>query len=316
MGFETAPLPGQDEFGVVVTGLTPEMLDDEAVRKRLYDLWIERGVIVFRGMEGLDIHLQLSEVFGECEIHPLLRGVDHPREHLLIIEIEYDKEQGDIYEVDGEIRGAVLPWHSDLVYVEEINHGGILRPHILPKRGGETGFIDQITAYELLPELLKQKIENLNAIYRYNVNAAEMMYGPKPDKIIRQGAKIAKAAMHSVVTQRAIHPMVYTQQDTGRKVLNVSPWFCEDIEGMSREEAKPILDAVMSYVTNPARSYFHKWELGDMVLWDNWRMVHCCTGVPLDDQRHMRRTTIAGDYGLGRFEQAGGVVTDDMKMGV
>jgi taurine dioxygenase len=53
-----------------------------------------------------------------------------------------------------------------------------------------------------------------------------------------------------------------------------------------------------------------------MVLWDNWRMVHCCTGVPLNDQRHMRRTTIAGDYGLGRFEEAGGVVTNEMKMGV
>ena len=80
--------------------------------------------------------------------------------------------------------------------------------------------------------------------------------------------------------------------------------------------AKPILDAVMRYVTNPDRSYFHKWELGDMVLWDNWRMVHWCTGVPLNDQRHMRRTTIAGDYGLGRFEEAGGVVTNEMKMGV
>ena len=39
----------------------------------------------------------------------------------------------------------------------------------------------QITAYDSLPDALKQKIENLNAVYRYNVNAAQMMYGPKPD---------------------------------------------------------------------------------------------------------------------------------------
>jgi taurine dioxygenase len=274
MGFQTAPLPGQDEFGVVVTGLTPAMIDDQAVRKSLYDLWLDKGVIVFRDMEGLDIHLSLSRVFGECEVHPLLRGVEHPREHDLIIEIEYDEEQGDIYQIDGEARGAFLPWHSDLVYVEEINHGGILRPVTLPKRGGETGFIDQITAYESLPEALKQRIEGLNVCYRYNVNAAEMMYGPKPDKIIRQGAKIAKAAMHSVVKQRAIHPLVYAQKDTGRKVLNFSPWFCEDIEGMSREESGPLLTEVANYCTNPERSYFHKWDMGDMVLWDNWRMVH------------------------------------------
>jgi taurine dioxygenase len=316
MGFTITPLPSQDEFGAVVTGVTLETLDDQAARKALHDLWIDKGVIVFRGMEGLDIHLGLSRVFGECEVHPLLRGVEHPREHDLIIEIEYDEEQGDIYQTDGEARGAFLPWHSDLVYVEEINHGGILRPVTLPARGGETGFIDQIAAYGSLPQSLKDRIEGLNVCYHYNVNAAQMMYGPKPEKIIRQGAKIAKAAMHSVVKQRAIHPLVYVQKDSGRKVLNVSPWFCEDIEGMSREESAPILAEVMSYATNPARSYFHKWEMGDMVLWDNWRMIHCCTGVPLGEKRHMRRTTIAGDYGLGRFEQAGATVTDEMRVGV
>jgi len=65
MGFKTAPLPGQNEFGVVVTGLTPAMIDDQAVRKSLHDLWLDKGVIVFRGMEGLDIHLGLSRVFGK-----------------------------------------------------------------------------------------------------------------------------------------------------------------------------------------------------------------------------------------------------------
>jgi taurine dioxygenase len=41
-----------------------------------------------------------------------------------------------------------------------------------------------------------------------------------------------------------------------------------------------------------------------MVLWDNWRMLHCANGMPAGQRRHMRRTTIAGDYGLGRFEKA------------
>jgi hypothetical protein len=40
----------------------------------------------------------------------------------------------------------------------------------------------------------------------------------------------------------------------------------------------------------------------EMKLWDNWRMLHCCTGVPPGMRRHMRRTTIPGDYGLRRVE--------------
>ncbi len=42
-----------------------------------------------------------------------------------------------------------------------------------------------------------------------------------------------------------------------------------------------------------------------MVLWDNWRMMHCALGVPEKEQRHMQRTTIAGDYGRGRIEGEG-----------
>ena len=48
------------------------------------------------------------------------------------------------------------------------------------------------------------------------------------------------------------------------------------------------------------------WQQDDMVLWDNWRMLHSARGVPPGEARKMRRTTIAGDYALGRrFEPAG-----------
>ena len=317
MRFKVAPLPGQDEFGAVVTDLSPDMLDDDSVRKALYDLWIDKGVIVFRGMEGIDTQLRLSEVFGECEEHPLLRGIDQPREHKLIIDVGYDDSlgEGDIYEVNGEERGAWLPWHSDLVYIAEINHGGILRPIELPERGGETGFIDQIAAYDALPDRLKQAIEGKYVCYTYNVNSSEAKFGRRPDRMVRISEKLIKAMEHAAVATRSVHPMVYTQKETGRKVLNVSPWFAVGIEGMENAEGDALLREVTDYCIRPERAYFHPWQMGDMVLWDNWRMLHCAAGVPAGMRRHMRRTTIAGDYGLGRMEQPG-AVTDEMKVGM
>ena len=47
-----------------------------------------------------------------------------------------------------------------------------------------------------------------------------------------------------------------------------------------------------------------------MVLWDNWRMLHCATGTPADETRLMERTTIGGDYGLGRIEPGTGSARD------
>jgi taurine dioxygenase len=44
-----------------------------------------------------------------------------------------------------------------------------------------------------------------------------------------------------------------------------------------------------------------------MVLWDNWRLLHCACGTPVGMRREMRRTTIHGDYKLGRKEKLEGV---------
>lgn len=157
--FETGPLSGQDRFGAVVTGLSPAAIDDPAVRQALHDLWIDRGVVIFRGVEGgIDTQIRLSEIYGEPEVHPMMAGTDIKTEHRALAPIEFDREDGNICEIDGELRGGYLPWHFDGAYVDRINHGGILRPEVLPNRGGDTGFIDQIAAYALLPESLKQRI--------------------------------------------------------------------------------------------------------------------------------------------------------------
>jgi taurine dioxygenase len=303
MAFNVTSIPGCDAFGAVVSGLASEAISDPEVRKALYDLWIDKGVVVFKDMTDLDTQIELSQVFGEPEEHPLLVGIDRPREHKAIADIEYDEEDGDLYEIDGELRGGYLPWHFDLAYVDRINHGGILRPAVLPKRGGETGFIDRIAAYAALPDRLKQRIENLSVIHAFATDATKAKFGHRPDRCIRLSWKIVMAAEHPVLQQRAIHPLVYTQPETGRKVLNVSPWHAVAVEGMENEEGDAILREVIDLMLHPEHTYVHDWRMNDMVLWDNWRMLHSAFGVPVGEQRKMRRTTIAGDYALGRREQ-------------
>lgn len=303
MAFKIASIPGCEAFGAIVSGLAPEAIRDPQVRESLYDLWIDKGVVVFKDMTDLDTQIELSEIFGAPEEHPLLVGIDRPREHKAIADIEYDEEDGDLYEIGGELRGGYLPWHFDLAYVDQINHGGILRPAVLPKRGGETGFIDRIAAYAALPERLKERIDNLSVIHAFATDATKAKFGHRPDRCVRLSWKIVMAAEHPSLQHRVIHPLVYTQPETGRKVLNVSPWHAVAVEGMENEEGDAILREVIDLALRPDRAYVHEWQMNDMVLWDNWRMLHSAFGVPVGEQRKMRRTTIAGDYALGRREQ-------------
>ena len=48
--------------------------------------------------------------------------------------------------------------------------------------------------------------------------------------------------------------------------------------------------------------YFHTWKPTDMAIWDNWRFIHAASGNPARFPRRMQRTTIKGDYGLGRWD--------------
>ena len=76
--------------------------------------------------------------------------------------------------------------------------------------------------------------------------------------------------------------------------------FADGIYEMGGPAGDALLAEVISYCIDPKETYFHQWQPDDMVLWDNWHMLHCAAGVAPDDTRLMQRTTIRSDYALGR----------------
>jgi taurine dioxygenase len=296
--FEVRPIDTSLPFGVEVIGLRADALSDPDVQARLRHHWIQDGLLIFRGLEGEKTHVELSRIFGPLQIHPL--RTDPTRQE--IFTVQHDPEDPYIVDVDGTPLAAWLPWHSDLIYVDQINHGGILRPLALPNSAGETGYIDKIAAYNALPQRLKARLEGLDAIYQFDRNPAHQIFGRVGSITVLHETKAAIASK-SKTYPRALHPIVYEQVETGRKVLNLSPWFLLGIAGLGQDESDDLLHEVMDYVIDPQLAYWHDWQLGEMVLWDNWRMLHSAAGCAPSEPRWMERTTIAGDYGLGRLEQ-------------
>ena len=78
----------------------------------------------------------------------------------------------------------------------------------------------------------------------------------------------------------------------------------EGIEGRENAEGDALLEEVAREIIRIAEAgaYVHDWEPTDMLIWDNWRMLHRVTGCTPPHPRSIYRTTIKGDYGLGRFE--------------
>ena len=89
-----------------------------------------------------------------------------------------------------------------------------------------------------------------------------------------------------------------------RKVLKLSPMHAQCILGMEQAESDALLTELAENLVDERYAYFHKWRKHDMIVWDNWRVIHCANGVPPSCRRLAHRTTIIGDYGYGRYLDA------------
>jgi taurine dioxygenase len=289
---------GAGNFGATVSGLTQEHLKNPAIREELYELWIEKGLIIFKGLYGRDMLVELSAIFGELRPSPVreVAADDDP----FIISIRYEPATGWLMNLNGKTVGSWQPWHTDGICGKYPNRGGIITPILMTTRDGETGFIDKIATYDSLPDEIKQEIEGLNAIYRMDpVNGFERpKFGQQSVTTIRYNQSVATLNKRLDDYPPVAHPLVHVQHETGRKALNLCPLFAASIEGVSKERSDELLRILVAHATAEELAYYHSYEPGDMVLWDNWRLLHCAKGSPPDEERIMERTTITGKYEL------------------
>lgn len=300
--------PAQEglSFGVRVAGLTPSNIQDDSVRQTLNQLFEEKGLIIFEGVEPTSqMHVALSNVFGPLKDHPSKATPRVDQDTMPgVVDMPYEPGRGGVVEVDGVRLAQWLPWHFDHCYNDTLNRAGVLRAVQVPPAGGKTGFVDGIELYNRLSPQLRAQIEDKHILYSLDVYMGNLRFGrprnldevvvkPDADKVAEDASKMP----------RALHPAVWTRR-TGEKVLHVSPWMALGIAGEENAEGDALLEAVCQEINAAAKecSYFHRWNLTDMLIWDNWRCLHSVSGTDPQYRRHMQRTTIAGDYGLGRFE--------------
>jgi taurine dioxygenase len=252
------------------------------------------------------MHVAISNVFGPMKDHPVASVARVDSDSMPgVIDMRYNAKHNGIVEVDGRQLGQWLPWHFDHCYNNELNRAGVLRAIEIPAEGGMTGFADGIQLYQSLSPELRAKIESSKVIYTLDLRYSQMRFGkPKTFRNVTLGEGHEQMVEVARKLPRAIHPATWTRT-SGEKVLHVSPWMAVGIESQEDAQGDALLEAVCQEILEKVQPYFHKWNLTDMLIWDNWRMLHSVSGHDPQLARRMQRTTIKGDYGLGYFENNG-----------
>jgi taurine dioxygenase len=294
-------------WGARVSGLGWHNIEDEALRAQLRQLFIERGFIVFEDMEpSPKMQVAVSTIFGPLKDHPT-RNVPRADPDLAegVIDMHH-QPRGDLghdhglVEYDGKRVISFLPWHFDHTYNDELNYAGVLRAVAQAPVGGRTGFTDGIEIYKAMNPAIRAKIEELSAIYTLDVRLTQMRFG-RYFKTFGDMERERANTEESAIFPRAIHPMVWTRP-TGEKVAHFCGFSAVGIEGHEDPEGEALFEEALQEMYRCVNPYWHDWRPTDMLIWDNHRVLHAVEGCDPQYERRMHRTTIRGDYGLGRFE--------------
>jgi taurine dioxygenase len=256
---------------------------DECTFAEIEQAFHDNIVIYFRDQRlSNERHIEFSRRFGELEIHVIKKYLlpNHPE--ILVISNIKDENGENIGLAD-----AGLTWHTDVSYLKRPSRCSLLYAKEVPYRDGkplgDTLFTNTTAAYEALPEIMKRRLVGLRAIHRYSARK-RVANSPRP--------KLTKTQLDQ--TPDVAHPIVRTHAWTGRKSLYVTAGECIGVEGLPHDEGLALIEELHAHCVRPEFQYRHKWQVGDLLIWDNATSMHIATrDYELPERRLMHRTTVA-----------------------
>lgn len=242
----------------------------------------ERAVLCFRNQQLPEPQLiDFARRFGAVE-KIFLRHYAHP-DYPEIMFVSNIKENGrDIGHADA---GRV--WHSDMSYTATPPRATMLYAIEVPTENGvslgNTHFASAAAAYDSLSDAMKARLDGLVALHQVAGRRASTGTG-KQDQAMREQQPVVQ------------HPVIRTHPITGRKCIYVIRGECQGIVGMPDDEALTLIHELADLVPQPQFRYEHKWQVGDLLMWDNCSVQHLAT---FDYQwpqhrRFMHRITVGG----------------------
>jgi taurine dioxygenase len=232
-------------------------LSGAAERAELLRLFVTDGLLVMRGLS-----LTMSEQQAFCRTFGPIP--DSPYENF------YVSNQ----RADGFLGNKELQWHNDVPYLPSPYLVGALHAVDVDPDTTSTKFVSGMRAYESLPQSLKERVSGLKALQ------------------VRQRTSERRNRLEDLEAGDlcTVHSVVRRQEGTGRPYLFVNENMTACIIGMPDAQSDALLSELFSYLYADEAVYEHKWQPGDLVVWDNLAVQHA-RGAVGEGARTLQRVT-------------------------
>jgi taurine dioxygenase len=174
----------------------------------------------------------------------------------------------------GKVVGAnAIPFgfHSDNSFRKRPAEFTMLHARQVPERGGSTQFSSLYRLYEELDDATREAWSLLEVEHE----SPSALYAEDADR-------------------SAVHPLVSSHPDSGRKLVFASPYYARRIVGRSEAESQAILKRIAEAVERPDAD--HRWTTNDLLVWDNRAVVHRATEYDRSEARLLWRVSVRSPY--------------------
>lgn len=243
-------------FGAIIPTLP--LINKEAGQEIYKDL-MHLGVIVIRGISSQSLDSFKDIIANVCSEATDIKS------HYLI----HNKERP----------GNENEWHSDLTWMD--NPPSVLAIQItkMPLRGGDTIFVDTNSCYNNLSLPIKETIAGKTAVHDQSFfMQTHKDYNELSAEKITEDTKT-----------KTIHPIVVEHTVTGKPHLNINRTYTTQLNDVADER---LLNFICNSYTTPEFQYRHRWQLGDIVIWDNRSVIHYACSDYYPNERELNRVIV------------------------
>ena len=265
--------PFAPNLGAVITNVDLSNDINDVELKGIRDAFHKFQVLFFQNQSEIspENHIKLGRCFGDLHIHP---AAPKMKNYPQIFEINTDK--------NSKIANGAEDFHSDVSCDIEPPLGTMLQLHIIPECGGDTMFANMYMAYEALSNPMQKFLSDLKASHE-----SEHFYSGRYKSENNDESKTEYPS--------AIHPVIRTHPETGKKAIFVNKFFTTRILGLEPQESKFILDFLFGHIEKTEFQIRYRWNKNDMAFWDNRCTIHKALWDYFPHERKGRRVTIKGD---------------------
>ena len=230
--------------------------------------------------------IAFSAHFGQLEPHVLPQFLVPGYKDLVRVSNVLDNAGKPIGMMDA---GRI--WHADGHFLEKPNMYSMLYAIEVPHDDdgaplGSTRFANTAYAYLQLPEATRQRIAGLKSV---NSLAAVYAY------MHAANAGKSRPPLTEAQKREVVHPVVRTHPVTGEKCIYVSRAATLRIIGLPALESDALIGKLADWCVRDEVVYAHRWQVGDVLIWDNCASQHLAVGdYELPQRRLMHRTTVGG----------------------